>query len=105
MADFKHISVADTAQKIAEDSATICDIRDPNSFKAGHIADAFHLSDGTMTQLLNDVDFSRPLIVVCYHGHSSQGAAQFMLQQGFAEVYSMDGGFTEWAKVQPYVKS
>jgi thiosulfate sulfurtransferase len=43
--------------------------------------------------------------VVCYHGHSSQGAAQFMLQQGFAEVYSMDGGFTEWAKVQPFVKS
>ena len=102
---FKHINIADTAQHLAADSATICDIRDETAYKEGHIEGSFHLTNQSMSELVEQVDLERPLIVVCYHGHSSQGAAQFMLQQGFAEVYSMDGGFTEWAKVQPFVKS
>jgi thiosulfate sulfurtransferase len=36
------------------------------------------------------------MVVVCYHGHSSQQAAAWLAGQGFAEVYSLDGGFTEW---------
>lgn len=103
MTDFKHISIADTAQHLADDSATICDIRDETSFKNGHIEGSFHLTNQSMAELLNEVDFDRPVVVVCYHGHSSQGAAQYLVQQGYAEVYSMDGGFTEWAKAQPSV--
>ncbi|MFT4924784.1 MAG: thiosulfate sulfurtransferase [Phenylobacterium sp.] len=103
MTEFKHISVAETAEKIAADAVTICDIRDPDSFAAGHIANAFHLSDQSMVKLLNEVDFSRPVVVVCYHGHSSQGAAEYLAQQGFEEVYSMDGGFVKWAQEQPSV--
>jgi len=30
--------------------------------------------------------------VVCYHGNSSQSAAAYLVGQGFAEVYSLDGG-------------
>lgn len=105
MTQFKHINIADTATHLAADSATICDIRDETSFKNGHIEGAFHLTNQSMAQLMNDIDFDRPVIVVCYHGHSSQGAAQYLISQGFEDVYSLDGGFTEWAKVQPYVKS
>ena len=103
MADYKYINVADTAKHLSADSATICDIRDDTSYKNAHIANSFQLNNQTMAQLLNDVDFSRPIIVVCYHGHSSQGAAQYLTQQGFEEVYSMDGGFEQWAKEQPSV--
>lgn len=103
MSDFKHISVAQTAQHKANDSATICDIRDPASFKSRHIEGSFHLTNQSMVELLKEVDYERPIIVVCYHGHSSQGAAQYLCQQGFEEVYSMDGGFEQWALQQPFV--
>jgi thiosulfate sulfurtransferase len=105
MADFKHISVADTAKHIEADTATICDIRDETSYKTRHIADSFHLTSDSMAGLVEDIDFSRAVIVVCYHGHSSQGAAQYLAQQGFTEVYSMDGGFEQWAVEQPSVAS
>ena len=42
------------------------------------------------------MDKEKPLIVVCYHGNSSQGAAEFFASQGCREVYSLDGGFVEW---------
>jgi thiosulfate sulfurtransferase len=103
LAEFKHISVADTAQHLAADSATICDIRDEKSFGIGHINNSLHLTNHTMGKLLTDVDYSRPVIVVCYHGNSSQSAAQYLAEQGFDEVYSMDGGFAQWAKEQPSV--
>lgn len=37
-----------------------------------------------------------PLVVVCYHGISSQNAAQYLHEQGFDDVYSLDGGFQAW---------
>jgi thiosulfate sulfurtransferase len=101
MPDFSHISIADTAAKISNDEVTVCDIRDPHTFNAGHIPGAFHLTNHSMTALLKQLDFSRPLVVCCYHGHSSQSAAQYLAKEGFKQVYSMDGGFAEWAKTQP----
>ena len=38
----------------------------------------------------------RPLVVYCYHGHSSQMAARFLVDQGFTEVYNLEGGYEAW---------
>jgi len=40
-------------------------------------------------------------VVCCYHGISSQQAAQFLISQDFTEVYSLDGGFTDWQLQYP----
>ncbi|MGL5597426.1 MAG: rhodanese-like domain-containing protein, partial [Aeromonas sp.] len=48
-----------------------------------------------------EVDVDTPVIVMCYHGNSSQGAAQYLLQQGYDEVYSLDGGFEGWRSTFP----
>ena len=41
------------------------------------------------------------MVVCCYHGISSQGAAAYFAEQGFNEVYSMMGGFEAWQSVYP----
>ena len=46
-------------------------------------------------------DLDAPLVVVCYHGNSSQSAAAYFIQQGFSDVYSLDGGFELWRSVYP----
>ena len=50
MAPIKQIDAHQVKQLEEKDSATIVDIRDPASFKAGHIPNAIHLSDGTVEQ-------------------------------------------------------
>lgn len=97
----KHIDVAQTKTRLANDEIVIVDIRDEGSFAQGHIPGSRHLDNGSLSDFLADVDVDTPVVVTCYHGISSQPAAAFIAEQGFAEVYSMDGGFTLWQSTFP----
>lgn len=96
MEQFEHISVQDTKAKLDAGTAKVVDIRDDQAFEQAHIPGAFHLTNGSIQRFMDANDFDTPVIVVCYHGHSSQQAAQYILHQGFDNVYSMDGGFEVW---------
>ena len=101
--EFAHISVQQAQQKLAECGARLVDIRDEPSFAAAHIDGAVHLSNGSLQPFMAQTEFDTPVIVCCYHGVSSQQAAQFLIHQGFEEVYSMDGGFEAWRQQMPFV--
>jgi len=101
MAPIKQIDVHQVKQLEENNSATIVDIRDPASFKAGHMPNAIHLSDETVEQFITDTDKNKPLVVYCYHGISSQGAAAFFSEKGFKEASSMKGGFEGWLSAFP----
>ena len=101
MSEFKHISPQETFAKAEAGGIAIVDIRDEQSFVEAHMPNAFHLTSGTMHQFSQDTDYETPVIVVCYHGISSQQAAQYLIHQGFEDVYSMDGGFEAWRRQYP----
>ena len=96
MAEFSRISIQQAHALIAAGNVTLADIRDPQSYHSAHINGAVHLDNTNIDQFIAETAKNKPLIVYCYHGNSSQSAAQFLLEQGFAEVYSMDGGFEMW---------
>ena len=103
MTDFKRISVTQAHELIQQGHVVIADIRDDQSFANGHVENAFHLSNATMSSFSQKVDYDTPVLVFCYHGNSSQGAAQYLTQQGYEEVYSVDGGFEMWKTNYPFV--
>ena len=94
---FLRINVEKARELIAQ-NALVVDIRDPHSFASGAMPDAVHLSGEDVESFIHNSDQSRPLIVCCYHGNSSQGAAQFFAQRGFEQTYSLDGGYEAWAE-------
>jgi thiosulfate sulfurtransferase len=96
MEQFAHISPQQTKERLDKGEIKIVDIRDDQSFAVGHIPGAYHLTNASIQQFVQENAFDVPVVVVCYHGISSQQAAQYMLHQGFEEVYSMDGGFEAW---------
>jgi len=95
MSEFKRIA-PEQAQILREQGAVVVDIRDPQSYANGHISGALHLDNHNLADFIARADFDQPLIVACYHGNSSQSAAAYLAHQGFAEVYSLDGGFELW---------
>ncbi|WP_333609025.1 thiosulfate sulfurtransferase GlpE [Arsukibacterium sp.] len=103
MSDFKRISVAQALTLIEQQQAVVADIRDEASFAAGHIAGAYHLNNSNLHPFMQQTELTVPVVVVCYHGNSSQGAAQYLAQQGFEQVFSMDGGMQSWREQQPVV--
>ena len=99
---WRHLTV-DAFKSLSADSqgkdglVQVVDIRDRQSYEAGHIPGAHLLNDETIEEFMSSADKTRPLVVCCYHGHSSQNAAEFLAQQEFTDVYSLDGGYTAWA--------
>jgi len=96
MSKFRRISADDARDLIDDSSVTILDIRDPQSFSAGRMLDAQHLSNESAANFIQTADKAQAVIVCCYHGNSSQQAAEFLGQEGFTDVYSLDGGFDVW---------
>ncbi len=96
MDHFQHIEVADAQSLIEQKSAKLVDIRDPQTFATAHAKTAFNLTNDTLVSFMEQTEFDEPVLVMCYHGVSSQGAAQYLVNQGFEQVYSVTGGFAAW---------
>ena len=79
----------------------IVDSRAPNAYGQGHIPGAFHLTNDNVYQYIHDHDFTTPIVVVCYVGNSSRGAAEVLANAGFETVYSLEGGMSFWSTAHP----
>lgn len=100
MKTFTHINIENAKIKLNE-GAKLVDIRDISHFNAVHHQSALHLTNQSINEFLQETDFSTPILVVCYHGNSSQNVASYLVEQGFESVYSVDGGMTAWAHYYP----
>ena len=99
---YQRISIEDTKELIKDDDITIIDIRDFNSFSYGHIQNAIHIEDLNIENFIQEKDKNEPILIYCYHGNSSQTAANFFYQNGFQLVYSMDEGYEGWLQSDAY---
>ena len=98
---FKRISVHDALALHALEDTQWVDIRDEQSYQAGHIPRALLLGSHNLPAFIAAADLDKPLLVCCYHGNSSQSAAAFLVEKGFENVYSIDGGFEAWKTQGP----
>ncbi|MDF0533501.1 thiosulfate sulfurtransferase GlpE [Shewanella yunxiaonensis] len=96
MSAFQIISATKLKQMQQQADVQIVDIRDAGSFEKGHIPGAIRLGNDNLATFMAQADMEKPLVVVCYHGISSQSAAEYLHQQGFDDVYSLEGGFAAW---------
>lgn len=102
MSTFQRISCQQAHQLMADQTCQIVDIRDAMSYRMGHTSGAEPLDNSTLPAFLARADRSLPTLVFCYHGNSSQSAAQFLAEQNFTAVYSVDGGFEAWRTSFPH---
>ncbi|GLP95981.1 thiosulfate sulfurtransferase GlpE [Paraferrimonas sedimenticola] len=102
MKQFQHIDVSRTQSLLADPTqeVRVVDIRDPQSFANGHIQGSIQLTNDNLREFLDETDEDQAVVVVCYHGISSQQAAQYLVEQGLNQVYSLDGGYQAWGQAQ-----
>ena len=86
---------------LRDGGALFIDVRDPESHRQARIPGALPLSQAGLEAFLAATDRAHPLVVYCYHGHSSQSASDFLSEQGFQSVVSLDGGFEYWRRAYP----
>ncbi len=97
--NFSRISWDEAAMLIQQhgrEHIHIVDVRDERSFDDAHVEGALHLDGSSIAEFIEHADKAMPVLVYCYHGNTSQGAASYLVERGFIEAYSIDGGFEEY---------
>ena len=100
MNKFKTVSVSAMSALLDADGAMLLDCRRLNDYQAAHIDNALHVHDGLVESLIKKADKAKPLLIYCYHGHASEHLAELFANFGFQNVYSVEGGYERWKKVQ-----
>ena len=103
---YKDISLEKTYSMIfIEDhpELLVIDIRPPTgspfAYDQGHIPGAINVPSATLSAWITGEGLNHlndKIIVNCYLGIGSPGAAQTLIDAGFKKVYSMDGGYNAW---------
>lgn len=75
----------------------IFDVRTPQEREIASI-DGSRLLDRPAQDHILGLPKSTPLYFLCHHGGRSAQAAEFFLNQGFSEVYNVEGGIDAWAR-------
>ena len=96
---YKCISITEAKAVVKSKNAAFVDIRDESSFSKSHIPNAIHLTQDNLDSFLKNKKKDEHLIVYCYHGNSSRDTSEFLMRQGFKNVYSLNGGFSEYKKL------
>lgn len=95
----REVSVDETQQRMTANPAVkLIDVREDNEWDAGHAQGATHLGKGIIERDIETQvpDKSTELILYCGGGFRSALAADVLQEMGYANVYSMAGGWKAW---------
>jgi len=98
---FQRIDVQRAEAILLHGDPLVLDARDASSFATSHIDGAEPVSSANLGSLIGATAKNRPVLIYCYHGNASQEYAQMFSDFGFAEVYSLDGGYETWRARSP----
>ena len=101
------LSAQQAINKINQQQAVVVDLRDAAEFKSGHIVDALNIPHAKLAERVDELEKyrERPLILVCKMGQHTGAAGKLLGSKGFADVYRLSGGISEWQQQQlPLVK-
>lgn len=93
---FRRIDKQKAQELLKENNALLVDIRDTQSYNDSHLESAIHLTQENINKFIDETSKETPILVICYHGNSSQSVAQYLSSHSFTNVYSIDGGYEGW---------
>ena len=96
MDSVKNIDFTDARKRINSNKAIVIDVRDKESYNDSHINGSINISNKNFEDFINTTNKKKAVIVYCYHGNSSKNIAELLINFGFIEVYSLDGGYEMW---------
>lgn len=102
----KFLSPTEATQKINHEHAILIDIRNAESYKAGHIAQSRHIEAADLGTKTEKLAKDKPIILVCDSGRNASKQVNTLRKQGFNDVAVLEGGIMAWTQANlPLKKS
>lgn len=90
------VSLTSTQLKSQQNQLFVIDVRGWFEYWMGHIPGAQRLNQN---RILKDIAKDQPIAITCLSGHRSAIAAQWLVSQGYQQVYNLQGGLLAWQSV------
>ena len=83
----------------ADPELCLIDVREDDEWQDQHIPGALHIPKDILADNIKSkiTDLDKPIYLHCRGGVRSLHSAHQLLELGYKEVYSVDGGIVEWA--------
>jgi phage shock protein E len=94
----KKVDPVEFSEVIAQPGVIILDVRTPEEFNAGHIANAININiaDSDFSSEVSKLDKNATFAVYCRSANRSAVATNEMAELGFTDMYDMQGGIIDW---------
>ncbi len=85
-------------QKLNEKEVQLIDVRTPQEYAEGHIANAknINVKSSDFETQIETLDKEKPVMVYCLGGVRSANAANVLKQKGFKNIIDLQGGISNW---------
>lgn len=91
------VSVQEAIQMANQRQAVFVDVRPPEQFKTGSIAQARNIPAAELAAKAAALPKNKPIILVCAQGRESARAVAALRKQGL-EAVSLEGGLRSWTQ-------
>lgn len=91
----REISI-DRAYQLYQDKVAFLDVRTPEEWNDAHVPGSTLLPLEDLEARAGELPRDLELVVYCRSGNRSAEAATILMEAGFSDVYSMDGGLNDW---------
>jgi thioredoxin 1 len=86
----------------------ILDVRTEEEYKNGHLLNAKNLNikETSFEKNIKELNKNKPVFVYCLSGGRSANAVKILKEEGFKEIYELEGGILNWRAAQlPEIKN
>ena len=97
---FSQLNIEDFYIRLnTEINKLILDVRPHRDFKKEHVPGSISVDDRkTLTKLMDTLDLETNLFIYCDDNSRSLEVCQMLQEQGFQNIYMLNGGIIEWKK-------
>lgn len=92
------VDIANAKQMMKTGAVSILDVRTPMEISAGKLSNAktINIASPSFRKEINKLDKDATYIVYCRSGNRSLRACNIMSQEGFKNLYNLEGGYNAW---------
>ena len=91
-------SAQEVSSRLARgDDIVLIDVREPWELRRAALPDAISIPLGEIPEVAPTLDRAREYVILCHHGMRSEVAAEWMMNHGFAQVSTLEGGIDAWS--------
>ena len=90
------IPVSEAKIKVDSGEYFILDVRTQGEYDEGYIAGSVLIPNEVLLNRLDEIPNDKPILVYCRTARRSAISSQDLINNGYSEVYNMEGGIVAW---------